>query len=87
MEELKAAADAVRHGAPSIIDLCSLIFKGALPGGLKIPSGCTIRNGSMLLSEGTQVGVTIEMRKMEKDEIQILVEQYNSCSILQCQQG
>ena len=61
MAELKAATDAVRHGrgAPSNIDLCSLEFKGMLPGGLVIPSVCTVRNGSILLSEGAQVSVIL----------------------------
>ena len=65
MAELKGATDAVRHGrgAPSNIDLCSLEFKGMLPGGLKIPSGCKIRNGSILLSEGTQVSMILGNEK------------------------
>ena len=55
MAELKAAVAAVKH-APPTIDLCNQEFMGRLPDGiLRIPSGCTIKNGRILFVGDAQV--------------------------------
>ena len=59
MAELEAAMYAVRHG-PKIIDLCGQEYQGQLPGGyLMVPSGCTLKNRSILLAAGAQVSIVV----------------------------
>ena len=52
MAKLKAAMYAVSHG-PKIIDMCGQEYQ--LPGGLMVPPGCTLKNGSITLADGAQV--------------------------------
>ena len=55
--ELSAKASAAKYGcAHPVIDLCNQEFMGRPPNGrLMIPSGCTLKNGTILLTEDEQV--------------------------------